>query len=63
MGTPVQNSPLSRELELNRIVSLDEGARLGGVSRDTLKRHKAHKIIQLSPRRKGIRVRDALGLA
>jgi hypothetical protein len=47
-------------LELQRIVTLVEGARLAGVSLDTLKRRHGDKIIKLSPRRRGIRVGDAL---
>ena len=49
-------SPLDRE----RIVSISQAARLRGVSEDTLRRHYRDKIIQLSPRRQGMRVRDAL---
>jgi hypothetical protein len=49
-------------LELQRIVSLQEAARLSGLSPDTMKRRHADKIITLSPRRLGMRVRDALML-
>jgi hypothetical protein len=49
-------------VEMKRIVPLAEGARLRGVSIDTLKRTKRHKFIKLSPRRLGIRVEDALAL-
>jgi hypothetical protein len=63
MGNPLRPRPLSRDIELDRIVPLEEGARLRGISRDTLKRTLPDKIIKLSPRRNGIRVRDALGLA
>jgi hypothetical protein len=54
--------PFSREIELNRIVPLSEAARLRGVSVDTIKRtpRLARKIIQVSQRRKGMRVRDAI---
>lgn len=48
--------------ELQRIVDLKEAARLSGLSRDTLKRRHIDKIIRLSPRRVGMRVRDALML-
>jgi hypothetical protein len=58
---PVAAEPLSW-LELHRIVSLQEASRLSGMSPDTLKRRHAAKIIQLSPRRLGMRVRDALQL-
>jgi hypothetical protein len=53
---------LSR-LELLRIVPLTEGARLSGISVDSLKRHHKIKLIRLSPRRLGIRVGDALHLS
>jgi hypothetical protein len=49
-------------LELQRIITMEEGARLAGVSLDTLKRRHADKIIRLSPRRRGIRISDALML-
>jgi hypothetical protein len=47
-------------IELHRIAPLVEAARLAGVSVDTLQRHHADKILRLSPRRLGMRVRDAL---
>ena len=53
-------SPLEVTLELNRIVSLDEAAHLRGTSPDTLERNEPDKIIALSPRRKGMRVKHAL---
>jgi hypothetical protein len=49
-------------VEMRRIVSIAEGARLRGVSTDTLKRTMRHKFIRLSPRRLGIRIEDALAL-
>ncbi len=48
------------EIELRRVVSLAEAAKLRGVSIDTLKRTQRDKIIRLSPRRLGMRVGDAL---
>jgi hypothetical protein len=53
---------LSREIELERIVSLQEAARLRDVSIDTLRRRHRDQIIQISPRRQGMRLRDALML-
>jgi hypothetical protein len=47
-------------LELNRIVVLDEASRLSSLSKDSLREHYPHKIIDLSPRRQGMRVGDAL---
>jgi hypothetical protein len=49
-------------LELARIVPLAEAARLRGVSEETIRRNDPDKIIQLSPRRQGMRVGDALGI-
>jgi hypothetical protein len=53
---------LRPDLELNRIVSLAEAAALRGVSKDTIKRRYPEIIIKLSPRRVGVRLRDALNL-
>jgi hypothetical protein len=49
-------------IELHRIVDLQEASRLSGLSVDTLKRRFSEKILHLSPRRLGMRVRDALML-
>jgi hypothetical protein len=51
------------EIELQRIVDLKEASRLSGLSIDSIKRHHRDKILKLSPRRCGMRVRDALMLA
>jgi hypothetical protein len=56
---PDELSQLS-PLELNRIVTLDEASRLSSVSKDTLRTHFADKILHLSPKRDGMRVKDAL---
>jgi hypothetical protein len=53
----------SPEIELQRFVSLKEGARLQGTSVDTIKRRQPDKIVRISPRRLAIRVRDALLVA
>jgi hypothetical protein len=50
-------------IELQRIAPLSEAARLSGLSIDSLKRHYRDKFIQLSERRFGMRVGDALMLA
>ena len=49
-------------IELERVVSLQEAARLKSVSIDTLRRRYADKIIDLSPRRRGMKLKHALGL-
>jgi hypothetical protein len=48
--------------DLDRMLSLDEAAVLTRLSRDSLKRHYSHLIRQLSLRRVGIRLRDALSI-
>ncbi len=61
MPAPTNNRvTLSRDLELERIVPLDQAAELSTLSLDTLEREHADKIIVLSPRRRGMRLRDAL---
>lgn len=47
-------------IELERIVSLQEAARLRSTSVDSIKRHSAKHIIVLGPRRLGIRLKHAL---
>jgi hypothetical protein len=47
-------------LELLRIASLPECAHLSGLSQDTIERRHRDKIKHLSPRRRGMRVVDAL---
>jgi hypothetical protein len=55
--------PELTSLELERIVSLQEASRLSSESVDTLRRRHRDKIIQLSPRRQGMRVKHALMLS
>jgi len=50
-------------LERERIVTLDEASRLSSQSVDTLRRRHRDKIIQLTPRRQGMRIKHALMLA
>jgi hypothetical protein len=49
-------------IELESVIPLPEAARLKSVSVDTLKRRYAHLIIHLSPRRRGMKLKHALGL-
>jgi hypothetical protein len=59
------DKPLITDLstvERLRIVPLSEASRLSGISPDGLKRHHSDKLIQLSPRRIGMRQADALML-
>jgi hypothetical protein len=48
--------------ELNRVLTLSEAAHLCSLSIDTLRRRYKDKILRLSPRRSGIRVRDVLAI-
>jgi hypothetical protein len=59
MSTDVKLTP---ELELERIISLQEAEKISALSPDSWKRHHADKIIKLSPRRIGVRLKDALML-
>jgi hypothetical protein len=54
---------LSPQLELERIVSLQEAEAISTLSPDSWERHHPDKIVQLSPRRKGVRLKHALMLA
>jgi hypothetical protein len=54
--------PLPSPVELNRIVPMDEAAKLSSLSEDTLRREHGDKIVHLSPRRDGMRVGHALML-
>jgi hypothetical protein len=53
---------LSPERELDKIISLEQVEEVSTLSPDSIKRHHADKLIRLSPRRFGMRLRDALFL-
>ena len=61
-GAIARRITLSRELELERIVSLQEARDLSGLSIDTWRRNYRHLIIQLSPRRQGVKLRDVFAI-
>ena len=44
----------------DRVIGLKEAAKLMGISPDTLRRNHSDKILVLSARRRGMRLRDAL---
>jgi hypothetical protein len=46
--------------ELDRIISLSKAVEVSSLCHDGWKRHHPDKLIRLSPRRIGIRLRDAL---
>jgi hypothetical protein len=50
-------------IELLRVAPMAEAERLSGLSEDSLQRHHSDKIKKLSPRRRGMRVIDALMIA
>ena len=62
MSTYNDDFKLSPELELERIVSLQTAEKYSGLSVDSWKRHHQDKIIEMSPRRLGVRLRHALML-
>jgi hypothetical protein len=53
--------PLPPELEGEKVVPLQVGAGIAGVSVDTLKRH--YPVVRLSPRRLGIKIKHCLKMA
>jgi hypothetical protein len=63
MSTPTNDDfKLPPALELDRIISLQEAERVSSLSVDSWKRHHSDKVVELSPRRLGVRLRDALML-
>jgi predicted DNA-binding transcriptional regulator AlpA len=51
-----------RELEPMRVIMLPEVAKLLGISVSTVIRNFPEQIIRISPRRRGMRVRDILAI-
>lgn len=51
---------LPDELKFDRIISLREAEQISSLSADSWKLNHPDKIIRLSPRRVGVRLRDAL---
>ena len=47
-------------LELEKHVSVPEAAKIRGISPDTFKRHYAHLIRKVSPRRSTVKLRELL---
>jgi hypothetical protein len=54
--------PLSPEIEMRRVLPLEQATEITNLSRDTLKRQFPHLILKLSPRRSGMRLGDALAI-
>jgi hypothetical protein len=51
---------LPSEIEANRLVTIQEAARLMSLSTDTVRRRYAHKFVRVSKRRLAMRLRDVL---
>lgn len=62
MSDTPEQSERPRWVELERIVPLDEAEQLTSLSHDTLRRRFPNLIVNLSPRRVGIRLRDVLAI-
>ena len=60
--SPDDDFKLSPDLELQRIITLQEARNISSLSSNSWKRHHSDKIIEMSPRRLGVRLRDALML-
>jgi hypothetical protein len=58
--TIVESHDKLSQLELMRIVDLNEASRLSGMSKDSIRRFYRDKLIWLGPRKLGMRVKDAL---
>jgi hypothetical protein len=53
---------LSADIADLRVISIAEAAALNSLSADTIRRNHSDKILRLSRRRQGMRLRDALAL-
>jgi hypothetical protein len=62
MALTNRKADLAPELELQRIITREQAAEIAGISVDTLRRRHPQIIVQLSPRRVGVRLRDALAI-
>jgi hypothetical protein len=62
MSTPTNGFKLPPALELERIISMQAAEEVSGLSTESWKRHHPDKLVVLSPRRLGVRLRDALML-
>jgi hypothetical protein len=53
---------LRPDIELQRVIPLRQAGEVAGISADTIKRRYPEIIVRLSPRRVGVRLRDALAI-
>jgi len=58
--SPDKKTPAKDDDDLDRIITLQEAARLSSLSPDSWRRNHDDKIIDLRPRRQGVRKRHAL---
>jgi hypothetical protein len=61
-GASKRRYKLPLELELERIVTLREAHEISGLSPDAWRDNHKDKIIQLSPRRQGIKLKHVLSV-
>ena len=54
--------PRPSAVELRKVLTLEQVSELTTLSADSLKRHHADKILHLGPRRRGMRLGDALAI-
>jgi len=62
MKKPRTPAELPPTLELERILTIEAVALLTGLSPDTIRRRHSHLLRELSPRRVGMKIRDALSI-
>jgi hypothetical protein len=62
MPGPTHRIELTPEQERRRKISLAQAVEITGLSKDTLRRRYGHLIKQLSPRRRGMDLGDALDI-
>ena len=58
-----ENAERPTWLELERILELPEVEEITSLSVDSIKRHHRDKLVNLSPRRLGMKLRNALAIA
>jgi hypothetical protein len=58
----LRKTELPPDVMIRRVISLRQASEIAGVSIDTLKRRHGDKIIKLSVRRSGMRLRDVLAI-
>ena len=60
---PIPPSSELSALERERVLGKAETVRVSGMSWDTIRRNHGDKIIRLSPRRVGVKLRDVISLS